>query len=237
MPGRFAPAYLATALVRIHELIALGFRRIKSRDLRETQEEGITALLIAAIRDLLDSNDAPHWGRHFSVHEELPVTSESLLGRTRPRVDIVMELVTHRPRPRIPFEAKRLYRGDSVAEYVGPDGLGRLILATYPAPVGACGMIGYVQNGTNVEWIERIEAKLCLVRREVGIVGVETPVMVSTPLCVGLPDTRRTIHTNARGELRVFHNFLNTCSDLSPDRLPEGESSNGMERHLPETNR
>jgi hypothetical protein len=194
--------------VRIHKLVSIGYERLGILDLSEASEEEITGLLVEAIRNVLDSNSGPHWGRQFSVHEELPVTGESRPGRSRPRIDFVMEVVTRRPRPRFPFEAKRLYRSDSVAEYVGVEGLRCFITGTYPTPMGVAGMVGYVQDGTPTEWLSRIAAKLDQAREDFRIVGPGTPVMVSRRLCDALPDTHVSVHVNAAGELEVFHSFL-----------------------------
>jgi hypothetical protein len=136
------------------------------------------------------------------------VTSDSDIGRSRPRIDFIMEIVTRRPRPRLPFEAKRLYRSDSIAEYVGTEGLSRLITGTYPTPIGIAGMIGYIQNGTLNEWIARIERRLNQARSEFAIVGVDGPIIAPTILCAALPSTHLSLHANRGGALRVFHSFL-----------------------------
>jgi hypothetical protein len=66
----------------------------------------------------------------------------------------------HGRRPRFQCEAKRLHSDSSLGEYLGQDGLGRILNGDYAAQHPDAGMLGYVQSGTPEEWANKLESKL-----------------------------------------------------------------------------
>jgi hypothetical protein len=112
------------------------------------------------MRDVTESREAPAWMARYCVHDDEPIECNGKQGMERPRIDIEIEHAMAGRRPRFHFEAKRLYRSDSVAEYVGSAGLGAFLDGTYGADRGDAGMLGYVQQGSPATWAQRLEDKL-----------------------------------------------------------------------------
>ena len=130
----------------------------------------------------------------------------------RPRIDVHIESNVRRPRPRFVFEAKRLYRSDSVAEYVGGKGLGALCDGTYAGKAEAAGMLGYVQRGDVDESARQIGRKL---ERERGLHGLpaEGSLWTELRLDARLGTTRRSRHARpGRGGIDIYHSFLRCCA-------------------------
>lgn len=74
--------------------------------------------------------------------------------------NIVVERSGVNPRPQFHFEAKRLYRSDSLAEYVGDDGMGCFLSGKYAKDEPDAGMIGYIQSETPEVWAARLRCRL-----------------------------------------------------------------------------
>jgi hypothetical protein len=139
-----------------HRLIALGYARLNAQALCNAEETEITGELVRAMAEVLDDESGPNWTRFFFVADDPPQNVGGRLGRRRLRVDI--EFIESRIAPRNHFriEAKRLCRSSSVAEYLGPEGLGMFLSGGYASEEDEGGMLGYVQTGTVVDWLDRI---------------------------------------------------------------------------------
>lgn len=143
-----------------HRLLALGYARLNPQALCDAGETEITGELVRAMAEVLDDQSAPDWTRFFFVADDPPQNVAGRLGRRRLRVDI--EFIESRIPPRNHFriEAKRLYRSGSVAEYLGPEGLGMFLSGGYASQEDEGGMLGYVQNGTIIDWFGQIAESL-----------------------------------------------------------------------------
>ena len=81
-------------------------------------------------------------------------------GKRRRRVDLAFVRTQHGPRPRFQVEAKRLYCPASLGDYLGEDGLQRILNGDYAAEHPDAGMLGYVQRDTPDAWATRLEERL-----------------------------------------------------------------------------
>lgn len=157
-PGR--RAYRLSFVRAAHRLLAAGYARLKTSTLASKEETAITGLLVDKMREAIEGPNRLSWAPRYAVHDDRPITRNRTEGRGRPRIDIEVERTMPGPHPRLQFEAKRMHRGDSVAEYVGPEGLGAFLDATYAASCAAAGMLAYVQKGGSATWAKKIETKL-----------------------------------------------------------------------------
>lgn len=146
-----------------HELIAMGYQQMNAPSFATWDEPAITRVLVNSIRKFMESSDAPDWVVRYSIKEDPPLNVDGKLGKSRPRVDIEFESVeVLGRRPWLLFEAKRLGNtsGHTVETYLGPDGMGRFILGTYPTTHNVAGMLGYVQGSDEARWSDRIKKAL-----------------------------------------------------------------------------
>lgn len=103
----------------------------------------------------------------FSIHDQDPsndVISEktglSRKGKRRPKIDVRIVCKHQIPNRGYCIEAKRLYRSDSVSEYVNDEGVGAFIWGDYAKDDDFGGMLGYIQKGDIADWVPKIDTKL-----------------------------------------------------------------------------
>jgi hypothetical protein len=152
--------YRTSLVNRSHQILKMGYDRLDSASLAESEEEVITGRLTKAMHDALEDWQAPRWMKHFSAAEEIPVNDGEREGKRRLRIDI--EVIEHLrgPRPRFRFEAKRLRDSDSRRKYLGHDGLGCFLEGRYAASDPDAGMLGYVQEGKAEDHVTEIANSL-----------------------------------------------------------------------------
>jgi hypothetical protein len=182
----------------VHHVLATGFQRLVAATLAKKEETAITGLLVEQMRAFVASRDCPRGAQHFSVHDDRPEGTNGLEGKRRPRIDIVVERTGMGTRPKFHFEAKRLDRSDSVAEYVGEDGMGCFLSGKYAKGEPDAGMLGYVQQGTPETWAQRLREKL----------ATESVAWAQHSLHVSLPHSYRSSHTRDGQPFGLFHVLL-----------------------------
>jgi hypothetical protein len=141
------PDYEISLVRHAHEIVALGYARLKPPSFAKSEEEDITGELTRAVRAALDEPTCPPWSKNFSIAEELPIHEPDRRGKRRRRIDIEITQNGLAPRPRFVFEAKRLHDAASRSVYLGSEGLGRFLGGTYAKSDRIAGMLGYVQAG------------------------------------------------------------------------------------------
>ena len=206
-PGR--TAYRLSFVREVHRLLAAGYARLKKpATLASKEETEITGLLVDGMRDAIEGPKRLAWTSRYAVHDDRPISQGTRQGRARARIDIEVERTMPGPHPRFQFEAKRMYRGDSVSEYVSAEGLGAFLDGTYASTCAAAGMLAYVQtNGTN-SWAKKVETKLDS-DRTAHLLAAGPKVWER----VDLYDARKlssyqTTHARTPEALDVFHTFL-----------------------------
>jgi hypothetical protein len=208
-----APEYLERFIVDAHIIVAEGYTRLDPAALASKEEPDISGLIVRNSRGWLDNPESPEWTRSYFITEEKFEDESALEGMRRPRIDVHVESNVRRPRPRFVFEAKRLYRSDSVAEYVGEKGLGALCDGTYAGSACAAGMLGYVQHGTVDDSTSRVGKKLALGRAVYGL-PTEGVVWTEIEMDARLGTSRLSRHTRFGGTttIDVYHSFLRCCA-------------------------
>jgi hypothetical protein len=207
-----APEYLERFIADAHVIVAEGFARIDPATLSTKEEPTISGLIVRNARTWIDGPESPGWTVGYFVTEEKFEDESPLEGMARPRIDVHVESNIRKPRPRFVFEAKRLHRSDSVAQYVGEGGLGALRDGTYAGSTHSAGMLGYVQRGDVEGWAEKVRGKL---DRERELHGLSADGVVWTELLLDsrLGSTRRSRHARPeRATVDVYHSFLKCCA-------------------------
>jgi hypothetical protein len=213
VPSRAASSntllYQDAFVKKCHTLIALGHARLDGLSLRTAEEPVITGELVREIKNVLQGDDAPRWMAHFYLADDPPQNSPGRLGKSRRRVDIEFERGGQRgARPRLHFEAKRLYKANSVSAYLGDEGLSLFVAGEYAASQDVGGMIGYIQMDTLTAWIERIREALTA---DAGRFGFRLPPgLIPALLDASLELPQLSHHDRAKigRPIAIFHTFL-----------------------------
>ena len=204
-----AADYRRVFLVRVHELLALGYARLPHADYSETDEPSITGFLAQAIRQLFD--DPPpfidSWCDKYSIADEAPENTEGKTGKDRRRIDIRLESSERRPRAQFRFEAKRLTDANSLSEYF-LQGLHRFLISAYAVDDLDAGMLGYVQNPDEQIWAERLQNRLEEMKAEMRT--TDDGAWMHHNQFAGLGFTYRTRHRRQSNDsvITIFHMFL-----------------------------
>lgn len=217
----------------VHQLVAVGYRRLEADKLHAHVEEDISALLAEAMQDAIDDGSEP-WASRYCIHVERPIYNPAKTARKRSRVDVEVESTRHLPHPRFQFEAKRMYRTDSVAEYVGVEGMGSFLVRDYAQGHEDAGMLGYVQTGTVREWVQKVQKKL---EDERSLHGMELTGDVWTEISdtdgLGLAPCYRSRHVRREQPFTVHHTFLVFCQGPASVPSSPGPASNGPAANTP----
>ena len=200
--------YQLAFVKRCHEILGRGYQNLHPQDLHQAQETEITGELVKAMRDFLEGDDGPSWGSHFFIADDPPQNAPGRLGKKRRRVDIEFERAQRGPRPRLHFEAKRLHKSGSTAEYLGEDGLSLFVKGEYAAKQNAGAMLGYIQKKKPTEWIEKIRTSLTASPKRYSFKLV--PGLVKERLTVHLAETHRSNHDRKKlgRPIAIYHTFL-----------------------------
>ena len=162
-PSRAAASrslYQLAFIRNCHRWLAAGYQRLDVRSLSAAQEPAITGELVRAMKEAKLQSDAPTWMIRMYVADDPPVNAPGRLGKQRRRVDIEFERSERGTAFRFHCEAKRLYRSDSVLEYLGSEGLGMFLAGEYGHHEEIGGMLGYVQAEGVAEWLARLAVAL-----------------------------------------------------------------------------
>ena len=144
----------------------------------------------------------------FFVADDPPVNAPKRKGKSRRRIDIEIERGERGPRPRLQFEAKRLYSSSSVSEYLGKDGMRLFISGEYASGQINGGMLGYVQKDACESWAAKVGKKLNEEARKHHVsTGGD---FASFTIVAGLGSTHRSVHQRLKGlePITIYHTFL-----------------------------
>lgn len=159
--------YQAAFLGHVHRLLQLAYESLTPANYQASEEDDITGDLCKHMKFLTEDAPTERWMRQFSVHDQDPVndikavkTDQIRKGKRRPRMDIRLVSKSATRTQRFCIEAKRLYRSDSVSEYVDDAGVGAFVCDEYASNDECGGMIGYVQSESAEYWLSKIEKKI-----------------------------------------------------------------------------
>lgn len=159
--------YQAAFLQRVHRLLQLAYESLNASRYQAAEEDDITGDLCKHMKHLTEIAPTERWMGRFSVHDQDPSndvasakTGQPRKGKRRPKIDIRLVCKHRFPNRGYWIEAKRLYRSDSVSEYVNDEGVGAFVCGDYAKDDELGGMIGYIQADTLHGWLPKLEAKL-----------------------------------------------------------------------------
>ncbi len=159
--------YQAALLRRVHRLLQVAYESLTPSDYQKAEEDDITGDLCKHMKHLTEVAPTDRWMAHFSVHDQDPSndvssskTGKPRKGKRRPKIDVRLGCKHRVPNRGYCIEAKRLYRSDSVSEYLDNEGIGAFILGEYAKDDEHGGMVGYVQTGKVQDWTLKIERRL-----------------------------------------------------------------------------
>ena len=210
--------YRASFLRHVHRLVQLGYESLDRAACANAEEETITGRIRSRMKYLTEVKPTEKWMQRYAVHEEDTIdgvkdakTSRLREGKDRPVIDTRIVSKARLPNARFCIEAKRLYRSDSVAEYVGSAGLEALLSEYTTISDDTAGMLGYVQARTQAEWENLIRTKI----EQTAALRTDSSagVLESLPLREGPRCVRRTLHLReGAASLVVLHTFLDFTS-------------------------
>jgi len=153
--------YLRVFRKRVFQLLKWSYDRLDAQKYQDSEEEDITGELVKNMNEILQDRSFPTWVGKFAVHEDPRINASDRKGKNRQRLDIELERVCHGPRPRYPFEAKRLSSNThaTIGKYLGSEGLGEFLAGNYAREADEAGMLGYVQSETPVDWAKKAHNK------------------------------------------------------------------------------
>lgn len=177
-----ADAYRDKFVSDVHQLIWMGFSRLRRTGLSNMHEPEISGMICESIEEVLDDAKSPRWVVDYEIHDDPPVHSQSRKGKHRQRVDIKIASRRTRPRSRFSFEAKTLNENNGVADLLGKKGLGEFTSGSYAADQTMGGMLAYVQTDDCDTWCTKIESKFDAKKHKLGRGGKWTPIVVASTL-------------------------------------------------------
>jgi hypothetical protein len=193
-----AAVYRRKFVATVHRVLALASRRLAPAALAQKEETDITGVLVEEMRTVVQGRACPAGATNFSVHDDQPVSGTGVEGKRRPRIDIVVERTGPGPRPLFHFEAKRLHRSDSVAAYMGDEGMDCFLSGKYAQTEPDAGMLGYIQKDTPQIWTTRLATGF-------AARGMRLDRHATDP---ALPHTYRSNHVRGGKPFELFHVLL-----------------------------
>ena len=194
---------------QVFQLLQWGYDRLNASKYQAAEEEDITGELAKEINAILQDRTFPEWVWRFYVHEEFRINVAGRKGKRRNRLDIVVIRVQCGPRPRFPFEAKRLSAGThSIGNYLGSKGLCQFLTGDYGQDVSEGGMLGYVQSHTPDYWAQKANEKINNAPQDYQI--CQDGCWINEKFLEELAPCYRSIHHRLFGKspITIYHFFL-----------------------------
>lgn len=159
--------YRKAFLGHVHKLLHAGYAALTPSAFTTAEEDDITGELCKHMKHLTEVAPSAPWMARYSIHDQDPVNGAkresdgtTRLGKSRPRLDIRIVHKVRAPNASFSIEAKRLYRSDSVGDYMDDEGLNAFVKEYYAKSDDACGMLGYIQAGALKDWVDKLQLRL-----------------------------------------------------------------------------
>jgi hypothetical protein len=193
----------------------MGYKRIRSEDHSVSDEDWITQRIVEEAKAILRSPMYPKWAERYSLRDQVVLSIPGRETIKRPKIDIEIDSNTPN-RPVYHFEAKRLRsdRTDSVSEYLGKSGLGSFLNELYGRNSDEAGMLGYVQSGNPLNWVQELAAKLSNAPMNPYCL-IDGGTWVTHRVITSIDNIFRTQHSRLTlGPITLFHRVLDVRSSF-----------------------
>jgi len=199
--------------IQVHELIQMGHERMNFGLYQNSEEPNITGELVKSIETVLEDDLSPDWVIWYAVYDDPPINTEGRYGKYRQRVDVKIVRHLKGKRPKMQFEAKRLYNNSSVSKYLGNEGLGCFLSGEYAHEHKEAGMLGYVQVKSEATWANKIRSHI--EKEPQNYCLCKNGRWIKTSITPNLKYTYRTSHNRAKTKepIGISHIFLNFCNN------------------------
>jgi hypothetical protein len=189
----------------VFQLLAWGYQ-LKEAEIRQRHlEEDITGLIRQGINEKLNEDLPPRF-RCYSAKNEDPV-DDGILGKDRPRVDILIENGGSLPRKRYRLEAKRCARNQNPIGWYA-QGIVSFVEQRYAKDAPEAGVIGLVQSDTVKRWKSQLSVKIT---KDVSLASQST--LVDVTLTPDLIEMSYSLHERSDGSsITLYHAFLDCNS-------------------------
>jgi hypothetical protein len=196
-----------------HQLLAWGYEDARTNINSTLEETEITGFIAEKIDKRFDDPDTPSRFDRYYLGEDKPITGEGRTGKSRRRLDLVVEWSGCKPRPKYVFEAKRLCKNrDPISGYTGNDGLQRFVTGiSYATQYPEAAMIGYIQSDNYEYWIRELTRKFTESNNGLSIIKELTQVEV----IASLPNELVSQHDRSTGSPMTVYHILLDCSEIS----------------------
>lgn len=196
-----------------HQLLAWGYEDARPIIKPTLEETDITGFIAEKIDKRLGDPDTPPRFVRYSIAEDQPVAGEGRTGKSRRRVDLVVECSRSKPRQKYIFEAKRLRkRGYPISKYTDKEGLQQFIVGTaYATQYPEAAMIGYIQSDNYEYWIRELTRKFTESNNGLSIIQELRQVEV----IASLPNELMSQHDRSTGSPITVYHILLDCSEIS----------------------
>lgn len=142
-----------------HQLLAWGYEDARYQIKADNEETDITGFIAEKIENRLDDPNTPERFDSYFLSEDRLIPGNAT-GKSRRRLDLVVECSKAKPHLKYIFEAKRLSKGKvTIGDYVGKDGLQRYVYGIYASQYPEAAMIGYIQSDNSDYWLNELQRK------------------------------------------------------------------------------
>lgn len=143
-----------------HQLLAWGYEDARYKIKADNEETDITGFIAENIDNRFSDPNTPSRFERYSLSEDKPIPGENRTGKSRRRLDLVIECSLGKPRPKYIFEAKRLSKGKvTIGDYTGEEGLQRYVYGIYASQYPEAAMIGCIQSDNSNYWLNELQRK------------------------------------------------------------------------------
>lgn len=199
--------------IDVFQLVAWGYH-IKEAEIRKCErEEDITGLIRSGVREKLDEELPSRFQHYFPANED-PVDEHGVLGKKRPRVDILIESSNARPRKRYRLEAKRCHSHKSnYRMHWYAEGVTAFLEGLYANDSPEAGLLGLMQSDDAQYWMQKLAEKLAT---DSSLSATSS--LTDVNLTPDLPFMSFSQHKRQDdSRITLFHAFLDCIQTASPE--------------------
>lgn len=208
--------YLVVVREDAHQLLAWSYADTRPRLATARDEYEMTGLLADGMEARINCSETDYRYTRYAIHNEKPTSPSGQLGKTRPRLDIQIELCGVRPKPHFTFEAKRLRDDansgirDTMRHYLGDEGICRFVNGHYSPESSEAAMLGLIQAHDSAFWMAHVGHAFASEDsnrgpKAFGLIAALQPANVIPEF----PDEHVSVHARPSGsEIRIFHLFI-----------------------------